>query len=178
MTLRWRKVESRQQGFTLIELSIVILIIAIVARIAVPKIRSITGAELAATTRRLANATRYLYEEAALRGTVLSLNLDLDRQQYWVAKLDEATGELVEDTDLLARRVVLPPGVWIADVVLPGVGKLAAGTAPTRFYPEGYADRSVIHLADSEGHAYTVRIDPIRGRGQVLEGYLNFDAAS
>ena len=102
--------------------------------------------------------------------------MDLDRQQYWVARLDDATGELVEDTDLLARRIELPAGIRIADVVVPGVGKLSGGLAPTRFYPEGYADASVIHLVDENGHAYTLRIDPIRGRGVVLEGYRDFEA--
>ena len=159
-----------EAGFTLIELSIVILIIAIVARIAIPQLRSVTGAELTATTRRLANTTRYLYEEAALRGTVLALYFDLDQQEYWVAHEEEGTGTLVEETDLLARRVTLPPDVRIAEVFVPGVGKFEQGLVPTRFYPEGYADRSVISLVDREGHAYTLRIDPIRGRAEISEG--------
>ena len=165
-----------QAGFTLIELSIVILVIAIVARIAVPKIRSISGAELTAATRRLANTTRYLYDEAAVRGVVLALYFDLDRQQYWVARPDEATGLLVEDEDILGRRVALPRDVRIVDVFVPGAGTLSAGLVPTHFYPEGYADRSVVHLADVEGHAYSMRIDPVHGRGEVSEGYLDVGA--
>jgi prepilin-type N-terminal cleavage/methylation domain-containing protein len=162
---------ASSSGFTLVELSIVILIIAIVARIAIPKLRSVTAAELTAATRRLANTTRYLYEEAAIRGLVLSLYFDLDHQQYWVAHLAE-DGILVEDTDLLARRVALPSDVRIADVFVPGAGTFSAGLVPTHFYPEGYADRSVIHLVDAEGHTYTLRIDPVHGRGEVLEGYV------
>lgn len=160
-----------ERGFTLIELSIVVLIIAIVAHFSLPRLRSLTGAELAASTRRLAQTTRYLYEEAALQGTVFTLYFDLDRQEYWVAHPEQGTGLPVEETGLLARRVQLPPDVHIADVVLPGGGTYSQGLVPTHFYPEGYADRSVIHLADTDGHAYTVRVDPMRGRGEVLEGY-------
>jgi prepilin-type N-terminal cleavage/methylation domain-containing protein len=165
-------------GFTLIELSIVILIISIVARMTIPQMRSIVGAELTAATRRLANTTRYLYEEAALRGTVLDLYFDLDRQEYWVAYVDDETGALVEAADVLGRRVRLPRDVRIVDVIVPGVGKVADGVVPTRFYPEGYADRSVIHVADEEGHSYTLRIDPIRGRAEVSEGYEDLDVGA
>jgi prepilin-type N-terminal cleavage/methylation domain-containing protein len=162
-----------QHGFTLIELSIVVLIIAIVTYFAFPRLRSLSGAELSASTRRLAQTTRYLYEEAALRGSVLTLFFDLDQQQYWVAHPEEGTGYPIEDTDLLARRVALPEGVRITDVDVPGIGTISQGLVPARFYPEGYADQALVHLADADGHTYTVRIDPLRGRGEVLEGYQN-----
>lgn len=168
-----------EHGFTLIELSIVILIIAVVMRFAVPKLRSLTAAELGASTRRIANTARYLYEESALRGTVLTITFDLDRQQYWVTGPEEDPAQPPEgESDPIARRVTLPDGVRLTDVVIPGVGKLSGGLVPTRFYPEGYADSSVIHLADTEGHSYTVRIDPVRGRGEVLDGYRDFEPRS
>jgi prepilin-type N-terminal cleavage/methylation domain-containing protein len=160
-----------QHGFTLIELSIVVLIIAIVTYFAFPRLRSLSGAELSASTRRLAQTTGYLYEEAALRGTVLTLFFDLDQQQYWVAHPEEGTGYPIEDTDLLARRVALPDGVRITDVDVPGTGTISQGLVPARFYPEGYADQALVHLADADGHTYTVRVDPLRGRGEVLEGH-------
>ena len=160
-----------ERGFTLIELSIVVLIIAIVARIAMPRIRDVTAAELSAATRRLSATTRYVYEESALRGAPLVLFFDLDHQEYWVARLEEGGGTLLEDSDLLARRVRLPPDVRVADIFVPGTGTLSQGVVPTRFYPEGYADPAVIHLVDEGGHAYTVEIDPVRGRGKVFEGY-------
>ncbi len=167
-----------ERGFTLIELSIVILIIAIVTSIALPRLRSVTAAELSAAARRLSATTRYLYEESALRGAPLVLFFDLDHQEYWVAHSEEGTGQLVEDTDLLARRVRLPPAVRIADVFVPGTGTFSEGLVPTRFYPEGYADRSVVHLVDDDGHAYTLQIDPVRGRGEVSEGYREVGPSS
>jgi len=167
-----------ERGFTLIELSIVVLIIAIVARIAMPRIRDVTAAELSAATRRLSATTRYVYEEAALRGTPLALFFDLDRQEYWVARPEEGGDGMMEDSDPLARRVRLPPDVRVADVFVPGTGTVSQGVVPARFYPEGYADRAVIHLVDDGGHAYTVEIDPVRGRGEVFEGYREVPGSS
>jgi general secretion pathway protein H len=163
------------RGFTLIELTIVVFIIAIVAGIAIPRLRDVTGVELTSTTRRLSNTVRYLYEEAALRGLPYALVFDLDSQTYWVSKLDSETGEYVEDDSLLSRKVTLPDGVRVVDVILPVAGKVAAGIAPTHFYPEGFADESVVHLADERDHAYTLRIDPVRGRGEVYDGYKEFE---
>ncbi len=178
MSARGLRPSSGERGFTLIELSIVILIIAVVTRFAVPKLRSITGAELGASTRRIANTAHYLYEEAALRGTVLTLYIDLDRQQYWVGEDDDSADPEGDPSDPIERRHELPDGVRITDVIIPGAGKVSAGLVPSRFYPEGYADDSIIHLEDAEGHNYTVRIDPIRGRGEVSDGYRSFDRKS
>lgn len=162
-------------GFTLIELSIVVFIFAIITGIAIPKLRDVTGVELSSSTRRLSNTIRYLYEEAALRGHVLALVFDLEHQTYWVARQDPSTGEFVEDDSVLSRRVELPPDVEIADVVLPGTGKIDGGIVPTYFYPEGFADRAVIHLVDAGDRAYTLRVDPVRGRGEVFEGTKDFE---
>lgn len=167
---------KRPAGFTLVELAIVLFIIGIITGIAIPRLRDVSAAELASATRRLSQTARYLYEEAALRGTVVALAFDLDHQAYWVAKLDQTTGQFVEDTSLLSRRVELPADVRIADVTLPSVGKLYQGIAPTHFYPEGYADRTIIHLVDRQSRATTIRIDPVRGWGEVSDGYKDFEA--
>jgi type II secretion system protein H len=166
----------RQAGFTLIELSMVVLIIAIIASFGVPYLRSVTGVQLTASTRRLANVTRYLYAEAAFRGEVLVLNVDLDRQGWWIGELDPDTGELREDAGVLSKPVLLPEGVRLVDVALPGAGTITQGTVPVLFYPEGWADPAVFHLADDRGTAYTVRVDPLRGRGEVYDGYQDFSA--
>ena len=171
-----KRPRASRAGFTLVELAIVLFIIGIIAGFAIPKLRDVSAAELAAAARRLSHTTRYLYEEAAVRGIVVALVFDLDHQAYWVVKLDSATGQFVEDSSLLSRRVDLPPDVRIADVVLPAVGKLYQGVAPTHFYPEGYADRTVVHLVNPQSRAYTLRIDPVRGWGEVVEGYKDFEA--
>ncbi|MGH7822058.1 MAG: pilus assembly FimT family protein [Candidatus Binatia bacterium] len=165
-------------GFTLIELSIVLFVIAIVSGIAIPRLRDLTAAELTSTTRRLANTARYLAEEAAFRSTTYALNLDIENNAWWVTRFDRNTGEFRGDDSLLSRRVALSPEIRISDVVLPALGKVSEGVAPTYFYPEGYADPTVIHLVDARNNAMTVRVDPVRGLGEVFEGYKDFDTAS
>jgi general secretion pathway protein I len=136
-------------GFTLIELTIVIFVIAIVSAITVPRLRGLAAVELSATTRRLSNTTRFLFEEAAFQSTTYALNLDIGNQAYWVTRFDRESGEFVEDPSILTRRVALPRDIRMVDVVLPAYGKLDGGIAIAFFYPEGFADPAVIHLIDT-----------------------------
>src|ERR1700752_1618138 len=76
-------------GFTLLELAIVLLILAIAAAFVIPRLRDTDSAALTASTARLATPLRNLYEEAALRRRPMRLNLDLDEQSYWVTVLDD-----------------------------------------------------------------------------------------
>jgi prepilin-type N-terminal cleavage/methylation domain-containing protein len=163
-------------GFTLIELSVVLFVIAIVSAIAVPYFRDVTGVRVAATAKRLASTSRFLFEEAAFQGTTYALNFDLERQRWFVTRFDPTSGRFVADESLLARAVTLPEDVRFADVASPSLGKLSAGLVPSYFYPEGFADPAVIHLVDARSHAYTIRIDPIRGAGEIFDGYRDFES--
>jgi type II secretion system protein H len=160
----------RDDGFTLLELTVVVFILAIVSSFVVPRLADVSGVELSATARRLGQSVRYLYEEAALRGTVYGLVLDLEEQRVQVVRLDAETGEFVEDDALLSRAFALPDGVRLVAVVLPSVGRLDQGAVPVYFYPEGFADPAWIQLADDRERGYTVIVDPIRGRAEVVDG--------
>jgi prepilin-type N-terminal cleavage/methylation domain-containing protein len=161
---------ARDDGFTLLELTVVVFILAIVASFVVPRVADVSGVALGATARRLSQSVRYLYEEAALRGSVYGLVLDLDEQRVHVVRLDSETGEFVEDDAMLSRELALPDGVRLTAVVLPSVGRLDQGAVPIYFYPEGFADPAWIQLGDDRERGYTVIVDPIRGRAEVVDG--------
>ena len=75
-------------GFTLLELAVLLLIIGLVLAIAMPHMRGFQGAELRSESRRLAARSHYLYEEAGAQKVLLRLNLDLNRNAYFVTRLD------------------------------------------------------------------------------------------
>lgn len=168
---------TSDDGFTLLELTVVVFILAIVSSFVVPRISDVAGVELGATARRIGQSVRYLYEEAALRGTVYGLVFDLEEQRVHVVRLDAETGEFAEDDALLSRALTIPDGVRLVAVVLPSVGRLDQGAIPVYFYPEGFADPAWIQLADDRERAYTVIVDPIRGRADVVDGVVGPDDA-
>ena len=166
-------------GFTLIELSIVLLIVAIALSFLIPRLRNVDSAALASSAARLATTSRYLYEEAAFRRRPMRLNFDLDTKSYWVTVLNDDPDQpdfVLEDSPL-ARPVALPGSVTFADVALPALGIVHEGTVYAEFQPEGYVDPLVVHLTNARHEFATLAIDPLTGRTRVADAYVELDPA-
>ena len=83
------------EGFTLIELMVVVAVVTVMAMAAVPAVNSLTGANARAAAGELAGAMRWLFDTAALRHETCRLALDLDKATWWpecAARRDQAAG--------------------------------------------------------------------------------------
>ncbi len=74
----------KQRGMTLIEISIVILLMALFVGMVVPSVSNITRADLRSTSRKLAGAIRYTYDLAVRKDAVFRVVMDLDDGSFWV----------------------------------------------------------------------------------------------
>ncbi|MEM7494900.1 MAG: prepilin-type N-terminal cleavage/methylation domain-containing protein [Myxococcota bacterium] len=80
---------SPRRGFSLLEVAAALLLFAIVAALAIPSLRSVTGADLRASVSQLQGVVQDVYNRAALSDRVHRLVIDLDKQQYWVESTKE-----------------------------------------------------------------------------------------
>jgi len=162
-------------GFTLLELSLVLFIIGLLITILVPRLGNLDGVRLEASAQRLAALVRYLNGEAAFRGHVYRLSYDFSQRTYAVQVLVPSRGaaDFVLDQSPLSRPVQLPANITFADIRVPSRGRVNTGQVFTHFYPQGYADPTVIHLRDQHDRVATVMIPPITGEAQVYEGYVD-----
>jgi prepilin-type N-terminal cleavage/methylation domain-containing protein len=160
-------------GFTLLEITLVLVIMSVVFALVIPRLRDPGRAELEAQSHHLVLTFRLLRSEAVLNGSAYRLNYDLDQQRYWVTPGDASVdlAQFARDIGTLARGTRLERPVAILDVVLPTLaGKVAQGQIYTVFYPDGSVDPTVIHLANGRD-AYTLWLNPMTGRLSMDSGY-------
>jgi prepilin-type N-terminal cleavage/methylation domain-containing protein len=168
-----RAARSDAAGFTLLELTLVLVILAIMLTVIVPRLRNTDRARLESQVRKLAVMARFLRHEAILNGRTYRLNYSVDEASYWVTSADgdDDSGTFVAEEGMLARPVVLPEPVAFADLVLPDTfGQIQEGAGFTDFYPDGYVDCTLLHVGNGQD-VYSIYIDSMTGHVSVAVGY-------
>ncbi len=81
---------SASDGFTLIEVMIVMGLVALMVTASVVGVRSLAKSDLRSTASRMSGAIRYLFDRASTTGKVHRLVLDFDTGKYWAESSDDA----------------------------------------------------------------------------------------
>jgi prepilin-type N-terminal cleavage/methylation domain-containing protein len=159
-------------GFTLLEIAVVIFIMGLIMSLAMPYFGGFHNAELKSEARKLAGRASYLYDEASAQKVIYRMTFDLDHNAYFVTRLDPyaAKPKFTPFTGLWDGQVLMPPGVKLRDVSVEGIGGARAGAISCQFYPDGYADATVIHLATDGGKVLTLSINPLTGNVAIVSG--------
>jgi prepilin-type N-terminal cleavage/methylation domain-containing protein len=162
------------RGFTLLELAVVLFLMGLLLTIAMPYFGSLQSSQMRSEARRLASRANYLYEEAGAQKVILRLTFDLANNGYFASRLDPFAKKPAfhPETGPAGVRVVMPTGIWIRDVTVQGLGTFQRGLVSAQFYPGGYVDATLIHLADSKGEVFTLAIDPFSGHVSIVRGDL------
>jgi type II secretion system protein H len=162
-----RATSRRQHGFTLIELSLVLLIMGILLTLAVPRIGLIGEARLDAAAEKLAATLSYIHDEAALRGRIYRIQFDLDRESWSVeSQAPFAEGDLAEGFvpvwDPFAEPTLYQDGLELVHVNTAS-NRSFSGTANVYFMPEGAPGGVVVRIADGE-RSIELEMDSVTGR--------------
>lgn len=163
---------STETGFTLVELTVVLLLIGLIFSLVLPRLPGIGENRLKSTARRLSGMAQHLFNEAALTGNEHQLVFSIDDNSV-TGKMIDADGELVYDEEF-ARQTDLG-AVRLIDVDIPGRGKATRGQVTTRVLPIGWIEETVIHIKGENEQVMTLHLQPLTGTTTVYEGYRDFD---
>ena len=129
----------RRAGFSLIELSIVVFIVAIIMAISVPNfIRSYNAATLNATGRSLITSCQFAKLNAVLRQKNVAFYIDLDKRMIWLTQFGgtNATDDL-ESSSVVLKTIEIPSRVGVSSVQIGDQTPEQRGQVEATFYPNG-----------------------------------------
>ena len=146
---------SGQAGFTLLELIVVMVILALAAALALPNgERTRRGLTLQATALDLASSLKNTRSEAIQSNREQKLVIDLAGRRFW--------GEGQGPAHALPRELIVSTEVPVSE-------QSAAGVASVRFRPDGSSSGGKIKL-EAPRQTALVSIDWLTGRTRVEWG--------
>ena len=169
---------KRQSGFTLIELTIVLVLISLFSALTLPLLTGLGQDGLEASARRLTGTAKQLYNESALSGLEYRLIFNLDEGSFRAQKLErrqEGAVTVVEAVDA-GRPQQLRGESRFGQINIPGRGIFTSGEVTTTIHPSGWIEETVIHL-ENEKRSLTLRVNPFTGSTEIYEGFREFQSA-
>lgn len=161
---------SGRDGFTLIEISVVMVIIGMVMLLVIPRLPSSDRENLKISARTLAAELRYLQERAATSRTGYYLTLEPGTESVKIYEIGP-DGNSKGSSDPLLQKAVVKDGIIVSDVQVPRLGKVSEGQLRLDIGVAGVRDFVTIHLRSPEGQFWTVMAFPSGGKVKAFEGY-------
>ena len=172
-----RRGRSAANGFTMVELLVVVLIIGMISGVvAVSWQARLPRADLNATVHTLAATISGARSDAIARNGEFRLYYDLDANSYFVRSPYRIGGGLAQNDDqrLILRRTRLPESVNIARVTIDGV-HYDEGTVYVSFDPQGSATGHTVKLLQASALTDPVTVEVLPLTGLVRFHYSDFE---
>lgn len=166
------KTAGGNRGFTLIELTVVLLLLSFLLLLALPNFRQFIGpGDMRRAILGLVGTLRYAQSQAAMTKQRHRLNMDLRENTFWVTR-EGGDGQFSRDPSSPREPRSLPKGVVFMDVSQEDRGKIQGGEAFIEFSPTGWVEECTLHLRKEEEEIFTVFVHPLGGKMEVIPGYL------
>lgn len=143
---------NKSDGFTLLELLVVIFIVALIASIVFPALRTDT-ARLRADARKVSSILRYISDSAIATKHTYTIRFDIEKH---IIEWEGPEGKRTESIGTLQSVNIKPKGT-----IKEGEVKIYVG-------PDGFGDFIDVTLLDEDTKAI-VEFNPISGRAKIKE---------
>jgi prepilin-type N-terminal cleavage/methylation domain-containing protein len=165
-------------GFTLIELTVTLLIVSVILGFVLPRIGNMVySSDLKQSVRQLRailSVARSLTTRDRIPRRVVC---DISNSEIRIEReiLEEGDDQVMvnyeAENSILIRSFHFPKGVKIEDVITATGDKETDGEAYLRISKNGMISGNTIHIAKGE-ERFTLTINPLTGRVSIDEGYI------
>ena len=161
----------KSRGFTLIELTVVILILGVMLSLIIPRLGELGEANLKRSARHLTGMIRFLKDESQARKTVFRLRFDIPEGRYWtevMTQINEQAVEFKRFSSEIASEGSLSGQTKFRDVKVSS----HPDDPYIQFTPDGWVEQAFIYLRDGSDRDFTFIVRPLTGDTELREGYL------
>lgn len=160
-----------QNGFTLIELMVVLGIVGLIMGVAVVGLDSLTPtSQLNASARELAAALALAHNRAVTLGKPVAIHYNFDKKYYRLLIPSKHNPKVMQPT----KSWKLSDGVYYDDIMVTGYRVQKQGWLEIKISPLGFVPAHVVHLAHQKGGKVTLEVNPITGLVKIWDGYQMF----
>jgi len=164
-----RQGKRDREGFTLIELMVVIVVLGVMMTLIIPQLGNIGDANLKRSTRHLTGMISFLRDEAQAKKKVYRLRFDIQGGKYWAEEftvLSSDTAEFKRLQTAMTNEGGLAGQTSFKDVQV--------GSHPDDpymlFTPDGWVEPAFIHLRNGDDKLFTLIVKPLTGNTELREG--------
>ena len=169
---------TAKQGFTLLELLIVCLLISISLGLSLPSLRqSLITDQLAAGSRKVISLIQSGRSMAVRENEPYIIRQDPVNRTVWYeqAEIDEDGEETTEATPPLRSSITLPEGIRIQRIQQANAGdKHNPEKEGLWISRQGYMDKTTIQLVDGDNNSINLLISPFLQRIKILDQPVDF----
>ncbi|MGZ3771423.1 MAG: pilus assembly FimT family protein [Bdellovibrio sp.] len=182
---------SKQRGFTLIEIMVVLGIVAALITVAAPRLIN-KDVNIKSVARNIAVLSKEIRNKARLTNSTYRLAIDMDSKEakYWIEKAngpqaidpqayekekekdkDEKAPPLFQmDKSLIKKEKTLPGKLRFGSVETINMkSPMTSGTAYVHFFPEGFVEAAAIQITDGNKLTWTLVFNPLTGQADIVD---------
>jgi len=165
------QVKTTDQGITLVELMVVIVVLGVLIALIIPRLGEIGEANLKRSARHITGMIRFLRDEAQARKSIFRLHFDVQEGHYWAEVMtltSEQTVEFMKYQSELGTEGHLSGQTTLRDVQVAS----HPDDPYILFTPDGWVENAAIHLRDGDERDFTLLVNPLMGTTDFREGYI------
>ena len=155
----------RQDGFTLIELAVILLIVAACVTVVFPKfsVGFLDQQRLRSSVSRIASVAEYAHQRAVCTHLTHLLHFNIEEGRYWVTA-QTSDGKVMPIADGLNLTGRLPERVYFSGIEFRDTRTDSKDVVTIEFSPQGWIEPVTVYVASSEGREMSIVMNEMSGK--------------